>query len=139
MNKNLKLYLDLNNIENQDDIIQAGEIIEKHPSRELLSYSTKGYILQYFQKLVNNEIDIDEFLKLWDITSAYGIYKKWVFLESLFEIYAMLNDQDSRNKLKNSLILIEKYAYEYFKCYSAEKWNFINKEIHSLGSNICIL
>lgn len=139
MIKTLKLYLDLNEIKDWEEILKAWEIVFNNPNRNIISYSQKWYILEYFHKLVNNEIDKEAYLKMWDINWSVYLYKKWVFLESLFEIYAILMDKNSQHHLANSIVLIEKYAYEYFKCYSQDKRNFVNKQVHILWSNICVL
>ncbi|MFZ5341014.1 MAG: hypothetical protein ACOZBL_00075 [Patescibacteria group bacterium] len=64
MLKNLKLYLDMYDIEPQDAFLSAGEILEKNSKKELLSYCSKGYVLHFFHKLLNNEIKVDDFLKV---------------------------------------------------------------------------
>lgn len=139
MLKNLKLYLELYQIDNSDWILAAWEVVQNNVNKELLSYCSKGYIFHYFHKLLNNEIKLEEFLKIWDATSGLNIYKKWVFLEALFELYAMLMDKDSKSKLKNKIILIENSSYEYFRCYDRKKYEELVKEIDKLDSNLCVI
>lgn len=69
MLKYFSLLIDLLELENADKYIAVAEKIEKNPQLKLAVYHKIGFIFIWFQKLVNQEIQIEEFVSLWDLNS----------------------------------------------------------------------
>lgn len=69
MLKYFSLLVDLLELKNIDNYTSVAEKIEKNPKSKLHVYHKLGFIFLWFQKLVNQEIQIDEFVSLWDLNS----------------------------------------------------------------------
>ena len=69
MLKYFSLLIDLLEIPNIDKYILVAEQIEKTPQLKLEVYHRHSFIFLWFQKLVNQEIQIEEFVSLWDLNS----------------------------------------------------------------------
>lgn len=121
MLKNLQLYLDLNEITNKDKILEATDYILKNKDRKIFFYTKQRYIFDCFLKYVDDKMSLEDFLQLGDITCDLSIYDEWLFIESLFEIYDMLED----DSLQNTIFVVQDNAVKYFKSFSQEKYEHL--------------
>lgn len=104
MIKYFELLMEFNWIQNKKYLESAKEI-EKNKDKELLIYHKDWYFFHYYHKLLKEEINEEEFTKIWDISNNLEIYRKQEILKSIEQI----NNLEDK-KLKDKIIIIDSSA-----------------------------
>ena len=73
MEKYFNLLLDLLNIEQNTNYSKILEIIQKNKDKKIFFYHQYAFIFEWYQKLLNQELSLEEFLQIGDIDSKFKI------------------------------------------------------------------
>lgn len=69
MIKYFELLLDLLEIAEKDNYLKVAQIIESNKSKKIEVYHQYPFIFLWYHKLLNEELQVEEFLQLWDFQS----------------------------------------------------------------------
>lgn len=128
----VSLYLDIYEIDNSSALLEAAKIIDTNPDIKIIWYNYKSFILENYQKFLKGKLDMEAFLQTWDIDTKQKIFSYNDNLESLFDIYSIINENPK--KFENSLIIVNQNALNYFKWFSKDKFIQLQKDIKKLNS-----
>lgn len=76
MTKYFELLLDLLEIKKTDKIIQVAKIIESNQDKDIEVYHQLWFIFDWYKKLLAHEIELEDFLQIWDFQSKVKINQK---------------------------------------------------------------
>lgn len=139
MDKQLLLYLDMYNISDPQMYEWPSQILEDNQDIQVLSYYKNWYILKYYKQLICWEIDLEQFLWVWDIYSDKKITYTDQFIEALFEIRQLLESENWKNLLSHKLILIDTFAEKYFNNKCSDNIEHIESKLKALNSYLFIM
>ena len=69
MIQNLQAYLEVNEIQNQETLLELGQYLLDNQDKSLLTYARQGYILAGFVQLVKWVRDLEKFMQMGDVFS----------------------------------------------------------------------
>lgn len=113
MNKNFLLYLDMFNIDVNDEIKKISDFIESNVDCDLIVESNIWFAFEWFYKLLKNDITLDEFFSYWDIYKSKFNYSNWIGFSIIFSIYEKITNW----LLSNTIIILD----ESYKTYLLSK------------------
>ena len=70
MTKYFELLLDLLEIENKDSYVEIAKVIESNKDKRLKAYHQYFFIFEWYKKLLEWNMELEEFLQLWDMWSS---------------------------------------------------------------------
>jgi len=70
MIKYFELLLDLLEIENKDSYVDIAKVIESNKDKKLKAYHQYFFIFEWYKKLLEWNMELEEFLQLWDMWSS---------------------------------------------------------------------
>jgi len=90
MEKYFNLLLDLLEIKQNQNYSKILKIIQKNKDKKIFFYHQYSFIFEWYQKLLNQELALEEFLQIWDIHSKLKIDSKKIdsisFLQNKLKI-----------------------------------------------------
>lgn len=90
MEKYFNLLLDLLEIKQNQNYSKILKIIQKNKDKKIFFYHQYSFIFEWYQKLLNQELALEEFLQIWDINSKLKIDSKKIdsisFLQNKLKI-----------------------------------------------------
>lgn len=99
----LEAFLDINEIESKASLLEAWAYLVAHPHVALHNYAKDGWILVYFQQLLNGRLDEETFFALWD-SSELATYEDREYMQACRE----LEDTDW-------IVLLDSVAKDYYE------------------------
>ena len=76
MEKYFNLLLDLLEIKQNQNYSKILEVIQKNKDKKIFFYHQYSFVFEWYQKLLNQELALEEFLQIWDIDSKLKIDSK---------------------------------------------------------------
>ena len=83
---------------------------DNYDKYDFLFYHRYGFLFQWYLDLLNEKIELEEFLKIWDITDTTDILKK-----NKVDSFTFLQSLDLWEYNKPTAILVDKIAWKLTK------------------------
>ena len=130
MLQNLEAYLQVNEIENSESLLAAGKVIVENLDKWFVHLARQGYILQWFYQLLQEDINLEQFMQLGDLYAEQpqqlDIPALWNEAQSYLETKLLLNNDE----LEGAIVCVEKNVVESRK---------LKDELEKKGSVLVIL
>ncbi len=147
MLKTFEQYCNVYEICENDNILQQYKdianiiISQKENYKNIITFHRHWYLFYYFDKFIKDEISLEDFFLLWDITSNHNILqyqsKNSSNIRSMEIIYNNLQNKDS--KFQNSLIIIDDWARKRFNFNYQGEEEVVKKLAENQSSQIIFL
>ena len=101
MIKYFEILLELLNIETSESFLSVASLIEQNPEKKLIVHHRLGFVFEWFWELIHDQISLEEFMALGDVSSSRPLWEK-----DTFSSLELLQSPKALEKIEQGSMLI---------------------------------